>query len=571
MPLVRHLARGRRASRGFVPRLARPTLALALLLSASLSALAAAGDVDPTFNPGVGVGRPGSFNALALQPDGKILAGGSFSNVDGVQRKNLARLNPDGTLDTSFRDPDLRGGVVEALAVLPDGKILVGGNFLRVGGVTREVVARLNPDGSLDETFAPTVTGELPGLAQVSSLALLPGGKIIIAGSFTTVNGVARNNIARLNADGSLDTSFLSSNSGPDDLVRGLAVQPDGKLVIHGFFFLVDGVQRGALARLNADGTLDQTFDPHPPANIEAVVVQPDGKILIGGFFNFIDTTPRQSVARLKADGSLDTTFDPGTGPNSNVLSLAVQPDGKILVGGNFTTFRGAESNGLVRLNPDGTLNNSFPSLSTRSTVSVIALEPDGDILAGGSFNSASGFSNQRLLRLNSAGGRDLSFTPLVFREVAVGAMARQPDGKVIVGGGFNNVNGVGVGSLARLNPDGSLDTTFLNGLPGVVGTVRAVALQPNGDILIGGNFIMVNGVSRRHVARLNADGSLDTAFAPDVRSIGGFVQAIVPQPDGKVIIAGSFGNVQGAVDRNVARLNADGSLDTSFLGFNEG
>ena len=210
-----------------------------------------------TFDPGAGITRPtgsgavqqrGVGLALALQPDGKILIGGDFTTFNGVARGSVARLSADGSLDTSFNPGSGANGEVNDLALQPDGKIVIGGNFTQYNGVARERIARANPDGSLDTSFDPGTGAN----AQVNTITLMSGGRILIGGFFTQVNGASRNRIARLNVNGSLDASF-DPGSGFNDIVLTTTLQPDGKILIGGVFTQYNGVPRFAAARLLGD------------------------------------------------------------------------------------------------------------------------------------------------------------------------------------------------------------------------------------------------------------------------------------------------------------------------------
>ena len=626
------------------------------------------GSLDPSFNPGSGI--PGvrtglGLNALVLQPDGKILIGGFFSKYDGVSRHGIARLNSDGSLDTSFDARTKEFTTIAALALQPDGKILVGSNSTQYNGVSRNGIARLNSDGSLDPSFDP---GSGTNIGSVSDLALQPDGKILIAGNFTQYNGVSRNGFARLDSNGSLDTSFFAPNT--DSGVSAFALQLDGKILIAGFFTQVNGVSRNRIARLNSGGSLDTSFNPGTGPNIgeftavNDLALQSDGKILIGGGFTQYNGVSRKSVARLSSDGSLDTSFDPGPGANhlvsalalqsdgsilivgeftrynvagvprngiarintdggadtsfhsgsgasfdSEVLALALQPDGKILIGGSFIEVNGVSRPGIARLNSDGTIDTSFNpgAAAPDAEVDVLALQPDGKILIGGffvevggvtrnsyarlnsdgshdpSFNSGNAeksfvfvlalqpdgkiliFSTQLgMARLNSDGSVDPSFNPGTGPNYFLEALALQPDGKILIGGFFTEYNGVSRNGIARLNSDGSLDPSFDPGSGTNIGIVHDFAFQPDGKILIGGDFNGYNGVTRYGVARVNSDGSLDTSFDPGI-GVDGRVEALALQPDGKILIAGAFSDYNGVTRYNVARVNSDGSLDTSF------
>jgi uncharacterized delta-60 repeat protein len=269
----------------------------------------------------------------------------------------VARLNTDGSLDTSFLATGTGADdFVDSIAVQSDGKILIGGYFRSYNGASRGYVARLNTNGSLDASFLST-TGTGPN-DLVESMAVQNDGKILIGGDFITwyfnYNGTSRGYVARLNTDGNLDTGFLATGAGASFLVYSVAVQSDGKILIGGHFYTYNGTSRGHVARLNTDGSLDTGFLATGAGTnyfVESVAVQSDGKILIGGDFSTFNGTSRGCVARLNSDGSLDTGFlATGTGADSVVNSIAVQSDGKILIGGIFTTYNGTSRGHMARL-----------------------------------------------------------------------------------------------------------------------------------------------------------------------------------------------------------------------------
>jgi uncharacterized delta-60 repeat protein len=427
-----------------------------------------------------------------------------------------------GSLDTSFDPGSGANDNVNSVALQPDGKIVLGGRFTTFNGVARDGIARLNPNGTLDDSFAAT-TNQGNG---VFSVVVQPDEKIVLGGFFSTVNGTPRDQIARLNPDGTLDTSFVPG-LGTDGGFFSVAVQPtDEKIVVGGVFNFIHGTRRSGIARLNADGNIDNSFDPGEGTNsgsVYSVAVQPDGKIVIGGFFNTINVTPRNDIARLNPDGSLDTNFDPGEGAGptgSGVRSVAVQPDGKILLGGDFTTINGVTRNHIARLNANGSLDTAFnPSTDTQALVYSIAV---------------------------------------------------QTDGKIVIGGFFRLVNGVARNSIARLNSDGSLDTGFDPSPGGVrngsgstagVGQVNSVALQSDGKILIGGIFSFVNGVARNQIARLNG-GNGDPVAPSQLLNISTRMRV---QTGENVLIGGFI--ITGTDSKNVIIRGIGPSLSSFFSG----
>jgi len=351
-------------------------------------------------------------------------------------------------------------GPVDAIAVQPDGRIVVGGGFTSLGGQPRDFIGRLNADGSLDTTFNPGADG------PIIAIALQPDGKIVVAGDFATLGGQPRANIGRLNANGSLDAAF---NPGTDHVVHALALAPDGTIVVGGVFAELGGQERSYLGRLNADGTLDEGFAPEPDGVVDALAVQADGKVLVGGeFITSLAGQPCSNLGRLNADGSRDATFSAGT--DGFVYALAVQADGKILVGGEFITALGGQP---------------------RSNIG----------------------------RLTATGAADPGFTPEA--DDAVWVFAVQPDGRIVVGGQFTSLGGHPRAAIGRLNADGAVDPS-LN--PGADGPVVSLVVQPDGKIVVGGLFQTLGGLQRANIGRLNADGSLEVAAGLAVELVAPFI-----------------------------------------------
>jgi uncharacterized delta-60 repeat protein len=373
------------------------TVAIALVGLGAVPAAAEAGWTppsltDPDFDPNVG----GPVNKVKLQSDGKILIAGTFTSVGGVTRNRVARVNANGTLDTSFIDPDVNGEV-KAIAIQSDGKIVIGGFFTQVGGEARDRVARLNADGSLDAGFdAGTLVPGVGTDPAIWAVEVQSDGKILIGGDLGQVASVSRSAMARLNADGSLDTSFASTMSFFDRVLE-FEIQADNKILV--------GAQSGTAAnRLfrveTANGALDTSFvRPNPNASVRGISAQSDGKILAAGEFTEINGAARTRLARLNSDGTLDTSL---ANPNINgpVFSVNAQPDGKILAAGAFTTIDGAARTRLARLESDGTLDTSLANPNINGSVNSANVQPDGRFVVGGSFTTVGGVTRNRVARL---------------------------------------------------------------------------------------------------------------------------------------------------------------------------
>lgn len=313
-------------------------------------------------------------------------------------------------------------------------------------------------------------------------------------------------------------------------------------------------------------GALDLSFNIGMGADssILATAVQADGKIVVGGEFNTFNGQAKQFLVRLNTDGSLDNTFNIGTGPNRKVYKIVVLPDGKLLVGGDITFFNGDSIDRLVRLLPDGTTDTTFKADKIESRVKEVVCQLDGKILIGGSFTGVNELPYANFARLHSNGRLDTTFNTQNALTGTVETIAVQPDSKVIVGGSFTSYFGVQGYRIARVNTDGSVDTTFNPGLGGAGSNVDAIELLPNGRLLLGGQFTFYNGSTVGHVVRTNTDGTIDFTF-DQTPGANKPVYAVKASPNGNYLLGGEFSTYQGSPAPGIASVKPDGVLDTLF------
>jgi uncharacterized delta-60 repeat protein len=325
-----------------------------------------------------------------------------------------------------------------------------------------------------------------------------------------------------------------------------------------------------------ADGTVTaiaqnaDSFDPNAVGGIEGVIamaVQSDGNIIIGGDFTNVGGMARSNLARLKINGTLDTSFDPE--PNGAIYGLAVQADGMILVSGFFTALSGVTRNRIARLNSDGTLDASFNPGVTGDVYGVL-VQGDGKIIVWGEFSQLAGQPLNRIGRLNSNGTLDTSFDPGSGANDSIFTVALQADGKMVVSGyHFSNLAGHACNGIGRLNADGSFDTSFnADSVFGVqndsnLNVVYNLLVQPDQRILLAGAARAWGSIFYGYLLRLKADGSLDSSFQR--QSTDDLISAMALQSDGKVLIGGRFAMLSGQSRSNIARINANGSPDNSF------
>ena len=524
-------------------------------------------EVDPTFSTAVRDTKLGSVQAVVVQPDGNLIVAGNFTVAGFTGHSGVTRLNLNGLVDGSFNPPDfykfdlfllkIRAAVIYAVAVQPDGKILVGGDFDRVGFTTaRRGIVRLNANGSLDTGFNVPSFGNVG--FKVYDIKIQSDNRIILGGDFILRQaGTADQiNVARINTDGSLDSSFQTAALTP---VRTLVIQPDGKII-----YPVSATVQQQIKRINTDGSTDNTFSPAIVGGVNKIVIQPDGKIIFGGNFTTVNSFSQNNISRLNADGTLDATFNSnGQSASQTVRAIAVLPDGKIAIGGDFTNFNGITRLKNARLNNDGTLDMSFayqpPAGATTSIINVVASLANGQILLGGS--DSSGLWD-KLTRLNTDGTNDIVFQGKISQSGVVQRAAAQPDGKILLAGAFNQILGVPRQGIVRLNADGSFDSGFNSAIVFVSGVT--FALQPDGKILVGG-FVLNNvGQALPRLARLNSDGSLDGSFS--FNNTGGnigWIDEIVPLANGEILVGGNLAN--GNIAFCVFRLKSNGSVDVTF------
>ena len=560
--------------------------------------------IIPAITPASRTGRP----RIALQPDGKIVAADGTGPIPLVMR-----LHSNGTGDETFGGdgvitfPTTYPTRANDVAIQTDGKIVVAGRSEASHGSF--MLARLTPTGEMDTSFGAggqVYTDFDPNEDDGAEAVLIqPDGKIVAAGS--AYDGDPDCGIARYNTDGSLDSTFSGDGKaivafGGDDECHDIAILEDGDLVIVGSY--QDSLALDvdfAVARLNANGTPDTGFDSDGVTttgfgDIEyayAVAIQPDGKILVAG-----DSGENVCVARYLPDGVLDSTFD-GDGKRSfsmdttywgGIYDMALQPDGRFLLLGFIIQSNGNDDFSFYRLNSDGSLDGTF-GVNGALTIHIngqdygygLALQADGRIIAYGHSHNHDNPTFVRLWpdgSLDTGGQQVLDFEDPFFDPGSlenVTALAIQPDGNIVVAGDIGNASDSDRNfALARFLPDGLLDTSF-----GTFGRVsfgfgakevaRAVVVQPDGKIVAAGTTGL-DSAANVMVARFNPDGTPDGSFGflgyrvVDFGGADDFGHALAMAPDGKIVVAGhNHKGFQRDSAMIVARFNSDGSPDNTF------
>jgi uncharacterized delta-60 repeat protein len=311
---------------------------------------------------------------------------------------------------------------------------------------------------------------------------------------------------------------------------------------------------------------LDPAFKPFASYSGGSVLdfeKQPDGRILIAGDFQTFDTTLQPFLVRINSDGTIDPSFNLEGGFDHYIFDIALQPDGKILVAGYFTTFNGTPAKHLIRLHADGSRDNTFSiGGGFDFAPNAITLQADGKILVTGPFVFIDGLPQKYIVRLNADGTPDnsLDSNALNISGGVPSIVKVQDDGKIILAGNFTTVNGTGRSGICRLNDDGTLDNTFIATGPNDAGSyISDVEVLSSGKILVSGNFTTFNGVSKQRIVRLDTDGSVDNTF---VASADALVEQLEIMPDNSISVSGFFRNINSQITGSYARLTEAATLN---------
>lgn len=507
-----------------------------------LAPLAGAQSVNDGFDPA----PDNAVGVTLVLENGKLLIAGSFSTIAGQSRAGVARLLVDGRVDTAFANLPVTGGIVTQALEQADGALVISGDFTQVGASPRTRIARLLANGALDTSFAPTVNGVIWAITSDSS------GRLLLGGEFTQVNGVARPFLARLNTDGSLDNSF---NLAPNFRVRTLLRLRDDRVLVGGSFTLIANEAHNHIARLQANGSIDSSFGLSADDDVYSLAEQPDRRLLMGGQFMQIGGQARPGLARIRTDGMVDPNFTAFA--NGPILRILPQRDGRIVLGGFFTTVNNQNAKSLARLRPNGSLDFTLALKPTDVSASVLALaqQQDGKLLVGGVFQQIGSVARSGLARYEVNGALETTVTDRNVTGVVMTVVEPRRTG-IFFAGTFSSVNGSVRNRIAKLLTTHNLDPVFV---PIMSATVFAMAVMEDDSILVGGDFTTVDGQNRTRLLRFTAIDTLDTNYMP---SINDSVRAILPQSDGSAYIVGDFTTINGGTRNRVALLNASGDLE---------
>jgi hypothetical protein len=522
-------------------------LAAVLLLAGAAIAQAP----DPLQDPDLDLRVSGNVLAMARLPDGGVVFGGNFSTVNGHPRPSIARLDAGGELDMDW-NPGVNG-TVSSLATDASGAIYVGGAFSFIGGIARARIARLvGADAAVvDPDWNPRAD------ASVDAIALDGGGSVYIGGIFQTVGDLPRGRLARLPVagNGSPDAQWTPAANGAVNALQWI----DGALHAGGAFTQIGGLPRNGLVRIDAAGVIDPAWTPNVGGSVISMLHDNAGRLYVGGPFSAIGGEPLAHLARISTsgNGAVDPTWAPQ--PNGLVSALLLK-DGQLYAGGLFTTIAGSPRRSLARLSIDGAAvaDQGFAPVVDNS-VRALATLGNGLVAAGGLFTRVDGTLQLAVTRLSDAG------EPVGVSDAEtsgrVDVVLPMPAGELIVGGNFHKVDGLARGHLLKLGADGRLDPDWA---PWSNAPVVAMVRAPDGGVIIGGSFTSVDDQPRGYLAKLDGSGTGDvvSGWAP-VASARVFAMA---GNANALFVGGEFDRINGVPRLRLARLTFGGQLDPSWL-----
>lgn len=570
---------------------------------------------------------------IKIQDDNKILIGGNISAYGTNSNDGVVRIMPDGTEDNSFILPNLTAYLVKAIEITNDGNILIGGGIL---GQNSHCLEKVDFSGNVITSFSDGLGFEFSSSApSVRCIYEDTDGSLLVGGYFKSYDGYPAVNIVKLQSSGEIDLTFNNAenatglSTGPfflgteplhitkaqngnyylsippninnpgtvsryNNVIRnGFAeITPLGELttnfstyysfdavgnfdysvkIIESFedYFLIggsyssfDGYVLTGIIKLDEDGNMDPNFN-HVPFNsgittfFSAIDVFPDSSIIVSGNFTQYDESPRNYLVKLDPNGYVDESFNVGQSSPS-IKDVAVQAVNKVIVIGSFTTFEGQPLGGIVRLNANGSIDNTFQSGtgfagSGSSPANVVTVQSDQKILLGGNFYSYNGVNVSRIIRLNEDGSLDETFNAPSDFPLGISEIVELPDGKILVG--YRSVS-TSYPGISRLNSDGSIDSTFqLNPMIDAGDYVFDIVQQPTGEVIAVGDFTSLTGTTASHILRAQNNGAIDQAFLEE----GGFndnANSLALHSDGGVVVVGDFSEYSAWTSYGIIKLD---------------
>lgn len=563
------------------------------LSSNNLARIFTGGTQDTTLNTSVGFASSSNFvktNCIEFANNDSMYIGGNFETYNGVTSKGIIKITSGGTQDTSFvfSLTDASSEVFD-IKKQTDNKILVGGNFTNYTGGTINRLIRVNTGGTIDNTFSIGTGFD----NVVRTIAIDSIGKIYVGGDFTTYSGVGANRIIKLNTDGTIDYSF-TGGTGFDGTVYSIKIDSLGGIYVGGDFTTYSSQTNNRIIKLNTDGTKDGSFDNTTGfnGNVRNIKIDASNKMYVIGEFSTYKGSANTRMIKLNADGTKDASFDNTTSGGFNVNNnslmsgIEIDSDGRLYVGGTFTTYKGVFESSIIKLNTDGTKDTNFQNIGSivgnGQAVRAIRLDSAGNIIICGDFNSYKQPHGLGSLKKYD-GSISYDFNPNYGYNVSTSVITltsrvllKYTGGTIYVGGFFENYMLTGSTynyqsiMLSGLNSGGTPNVS-VGVSTGANSSINQIRKDNIGGIYLIGDFTTYKSVAVPRVVKINYDASIDNTFVRTGLPASGVLD-IAFDTSNNLFLLGTFTTFSAQTNNRIVKVLPTGYKDTSFqtgTGFN--
>ena len=513
------------------------------------------GTVDASWNPSAN----SYVWALTVDGSNNVYAGGYFSSIGGQTRYGVARLSGSGAgaVDTGWSPAG--GGLVLSLALDASGNLYVGGSFNQFGGQPRNGVTKISNTGVV-ASWNPSPTLAAATLTTVRARAVdAAGANVYVGGDFNMLGGQPHMGLGKVSAAGIVSAANTDTETASGTLVSAIAAQPGGGFIVGGTFLKANGLPRGNLLRLQADGTLDTNWNPSANNVISALAVDSSGDVYAGGYFTAIGGQSINYLAKLAggSTGSAYASWNPS--PNGYIWSLAVDSSNNVYAGGGYSSIGGKARTNLAKLSASSGAVDATWNPSPNDTVRALALDAGGNVYAGGYFTSVGGQARQYSAKLSGSGAGSVDANWNVSASSYVMALA--VDGNnVYAAGRFTSFGSQSRAYIAKLTTAGVVDP---NWSPAADSNVNALSVGAGGYVFAGGAFNSINGQSPRYLAKLSgATGSVDANWNP---SPDAPIYALARDATGNLYVGGQFAALGATSRSDLAAVPASLSTTTTI------